>query len=284
MKKYGMMAATFVLAGLASATVYAGTWEQNTQGWWYNNGDGTWPASTWQWIDGNGDGNAECYYFDANGYCLMNRMAPDGYSVNADGAWTVNGTVQTKKVGITITNNTSTQQAKQSNVSYDTVVKAYKAYMLKKDTNKYNPIRYAIVYLDGDDIPELMYATGSYHATGVKICTYQNGKVCPLSNGDQFGGYGAIAYYPRTGYFEADDNHMGYSWDCLYLQQGANVQVVCYINYNNDQEDPSYTTEYDKFQINGADTTKANAESYMKQLVGVLTSSVFRYDEATKLK
>lgn len=104
MKKTEIIAVTLALAGLASMSAYAGTWEQNAQGWWYNNGNGTWPANTWQWIDGNGDGTAECYYFDANGYCLMNTTALDGYSVDANGAWTVNGVVQTKAVGNTTSN------------------------------------------------------------------------------------------------------------------------------------------------------------------------------------
>lgn len=51
-------------------------------------------------LDGNGDGVAECYYFDGNGYMLANTTTPDGYTVNADGAWTVNGVVQTKSVAV----------------------------------------------------------------------------------------------------------------------------------------------------------------------------------------
>jgi len=55
--------------------------------------------NSWQWLDGNGDGAAECYYFDGNGYMLANTTTPDGYMVNADGAWMENGAVQTKQVG-----------------------------------------------------------------------------------------------------------------------------------------------------------------------------------------
>ena len=39
---------------------------------------------------------AECYYFDQTGYMLSNAKTPDGYQVNADGAWVINGAVQTK--------------------------------------------------------------------------------------------------------------------------------------------------------------------------------------------
>lgn len=79
-------------------TVMASQWQQNATGWWYQNDDGTWPANGWQWIDGNSDGIAECYYFDGNGYMLSNTTTPDGYTVNADGAWTELGIVRTKAV------------------------------------------------------------------------------------------------------------------------------------------------------------------------------------------
>ena len=40
---------------------------------------------------------AECYYFAPNGYVLTNTTI-DGSEVNADGAWVVNGVVQTQTV------------------------------------------------------------------------------------------------------------------------------------------------------------------------------------------
>ena len=92
-------AAAALTALSMNTLVFAGQWKENDTGWWYDNGNGTWPSSSWQWIDGNGDGIAECYYFNKDGYCLMNGVAPDGSSVNVNGAWTVNGVVQTKNVG-----------------------------------------------------------------------------------------------------------------------------------------------------------------------------------------
>ncbi len=73
-------------------------WIQNEIGWWCaTNAEGTtWYSNGWQWVDGNKDGVSECYYFDGNGYCLMNTTTPDGYPVDANGAWIINGIVQTK--------------------------------------------------------------------------------------------------------------------------------------------------------------------------------------------
>ena len=49
----------------------------------------------WQWIDGN------CYYLDPQGQnkgaLYRNTTTPDGYAVDAEGRWVVNGAVQHKK-------------------------------------------------------------------------------------------------------------------------------------------------------------------------------------------
>ena len=49
----------------------------------------------WQWIDG------KCYYFSTvsdgkKGHLVKNTVTPDGYTVNANGEWAVNGTVITR--------------------------------------------------------------------------------------------------------------------------------------------------------------------------------------------
>ena len=56
-------------------------------------------AGQWQWQDVNGDGISECYYYDDNGTMLTNTTTPDGYTVDSNGAWVVNGVVQTQTSG-----------------------------------------------------------------------------------------------------------------------------------------------------------------------------------------
>ena len=94
-------AVTLALTAASASAAFASGWQKNDKGWWYstNADNSSWHANGWQWVDGNGDGVAECYYFDANGYCLMNTTTPDGYKVDSNGAWLVNGAVQMKKTG-----------------------------------------------------------------------------------------------------------------------------------------------------------------------------------------
>lgn len=88
----GVMAAGMAMTSFAAT----GQWKKNDTGWWWERINGNYPTNAWVWIDGNNDGKAECYYFDSIGYMLANTTTPDGYTVNADGAWTQNGVVQTQ--------------------------------------------------------------------------------------------------------------------------------------------------------------------------------------------
>lgn len=92
------MAMSFTaLAGIRMDGI-RGQWIQNNVGWWWQNSDGTNPTNEWVWLDGNEDGTAECYYFDGRGYMLSNTTTPDGYKVNANGAWVQNGSIVTKPI------------------------------------------------------------------------------------------------------------------------------------------------------------------------------------------
>ncbi|MDO5416170.1 MAG: hypothetical protein Q4F29_03130 [Lachnospiraceae bacterium] len=85
---------TLLAAGLMTAamsmTAFAGEWKLDQVGWWYQNDDGTYLKDGWSWVNGC------CYYFTPEGYCLVNTTTPDGYTVDASGAWTVDGVVQTQ--------------------------------------------------------------------------------------------------------------------------------------------------------------------------------------------
>lgn len=99
-KRVLALALTVMMAGSMSMTTLAGQWKQQVTGYHqvgyvYENSDGTYAKNGWQWIDG------KCYYFDGNGYMLSNTTTPDGYTVDASGAWLVNGVVQTQATGST---------------------------------------------------------------------------------------------------------------------------------------------------------------------------------------
>lgn len=89
-------AAVMTMAMSVTAFAHTGVWLQDDTGWWWQRQNGNYPTNQWVWIDGNGDGIVECYYFGPDGYMLANTTTPDGYTVDANGAWTVNGVVQSR--------------------------------------------------------------------------------------------------------------------------------------------------------------------------------------------
>lgn len=105
-KKLLMMTAVAAMSMTMSMTAFAGvteggtkgSWQKDATGWWWQNEDGSWANTGWYWIDGNDDGVAECYFFDGNGYMMANSVSGDGFYVNADGAWVVDGVVQTRNL------------------------------------------------------------------------------------------------------------------------------------------------------------------------------------------
>ena len=98
------MSFVFLLSGTAQADWVKG---KSKNAWWFDFGNGDYFKSSWQWIDGNQDGIAECYCFDENGWMYENTITPDGYTVNENGAWTVNNIVQTKTSDLIPKNNTN---------------------------------------------------------------------------------------------------------------------------------------------------------------------------------
>ena len=100
-----MMAAVMVVG--SSMTSFAGTWEPSGTDWKYIQDDGSYITNGWQWIDG------KSYYFDSNGIMLADTTTPDGYQVNGDGAWVVNGVVQTQD------ETTQTTNGVNHNAGYD---------------------------------------------------------------------------------------------------------------------------------------------------------------------
>lgn len=175
---------TVLLAGVMTAamsmTALAAGWQKNDTGWWYATNDaGTqWYSNGWFWIDDNNDGTAECYYFDSNGYLLVGTMTPDGYTVNADGAWTENGVVQTKAFNVNSTNASVTQE---NNSVGNTSAVTDKITGIYKTTAIYDKF--------GDEVMEMDPIENWYPVGLYEITLLSNGNISSISWNDDIGIY-----------------------------------------------------------------------------------------------
>lgn len=189
MKKFIGIAAVAAFSSIMVSSAWAGTWKQNNVGWWFDNGNGTYPASTWQWIDGNNDGIAECYYFDRAGYMLANTSTPDGYQVNASGAWVQNGVVQTKNLRA----NSQTTSSRPKLFLFD-VEPTYRTFAHKEKN---------ITVTDGETWTDTLniYPGGIFEFSNEKGYTRLRAKVAPQYSSEQnscilivYGDNGSVLY------------------------------------------------------------------------------------------
>lgn len=100
MKRWKIALAAVPMTLALAFPAFAGEWHQDMNGWWYETDDGSYYRNGWEWIDGDQDGWAECYYFNNQGYVAMRTRQVDGWEINEDGAWTVDGEVQKKYVPV----------------------------------------------------------------------------------------------------------------------------------------------------------------------------------------
>lgn len=169
MKKF---LAILIFSMAFSFPAMAGEWKQDAAGYWWQDDDGNYPSGSWKWIDGNQDGTAECYYFNENGYLLVAATTPDGYTVDANGCWVVDGIVQTQAVSADTTDQNTTAAASSTfNFENDNIAMKYVSHEL--GTDKYGKSCVIIYY----DYTNKM--AGSKSAIWTTLTTvYQNGVEC----------------------------------------------------------------------------------------------------------
>ncbi len=82
-------------------------------------------------------------------------------------------------------------------------------------------VGFALVYIDGDDIPEL-YLNGDCEATGDAVCTYKNGKVLEERLKRIWGG----SYIPGAGLVKNTNGNMGYYTTDIYSLTANGFTVI----------------------------------------------------------
>ncbi len=140
LKKFMITAISTATVLSMSITAFAGSWQQDTTGYWWQRDDGSYPAGGWEWIDDNGNGMAECYYFDPSGYCVINDVTPDGYVVDANGAWIVDGVVQMQAASASDTGSAASEEMPYKSIAdqysasfYDLSISYYGSEIIEGD-------------------------------------------------------------------------------------------------------------------------------------------------------
>lgn len=82
-KKISLVLCTISFSMFMLVTAFAGSWKQDSIGWWYQEDNGSYPQHTWKKVNGS------WYYFDSKGYMLSDSYTMDGYYLGKNGVWDV---------------------------------------------------------------------------------------------------------------------------------------------------------------------------------------------------
>ncbi len=137
---------------------------------------------------------------------------------------------------------------------------AYRNYMLEQvgNYNENSGNEFALIYIDSDDIPELVLKLGpGAHGYGYSVFVYKNGKVTEV----QYDG-NSFWYYPKHGVFAYTGSGGAFSGGTSYYKLNGTKSVVmdnCRYEYSAEYPDtPKYT-------INGIEVTQEEYESISKK-------------------
>lgn len=85
--------------------------------------------------------------------------------------------------------------------------------------------KFTLLYLDGDEIPEMAVVYGLAHAHGIYLYTYTDGEVKQVGD-SSYGQYGGVGYMEKEGIiFSGYDNH-GNLYDSVYRMDGTKTVLL----------------------------------------------------------
>lgn len=110
---------------------------------------------------------------------------------------------------------------------------------------------FSLIYLDGDDVPELIVIDGAAHACGGYVYTFEEGEVIPIGEG--YGEYGAMMYREKEGIVFHDYDAFGNVYCNVYQIEGSKETLlqswseVC--EYTVEKEELYYTYMVDGKEV-----------------------------------
>ncbi len=144
-------------------------------------------------------------------------------------------------------------------------------------------VTYALIYVDNNDIPEMLINTG-YEASGELVVTYYNGQIV-----EQYLSRIGTTYAERSGYLYTDTGHMDYyPVEITKLENGvfslvaSGIRYVSQEDYARMQADPNYpytlTCEWEGIAVTEEEFNSHIAEYYDIEQ-GKRPDSFYTYDE-----
>lgn len=126
----------------------------------------------------------------------------------------------------------------------------------KLKSDKYAHSSFSLVYIDNNDIPELVIGINDSHAAGAEVYTYVDGQIIQLSRyfesdynsgvSEVFGEFGSILYREREGLLTSQYWGMGCEYITVYRLENGRLSEA--VTLTGAEESPNTTVIY---EING---------------------------------
>lgn len=160
------------------------------------------------------------------------------FCVSCDSGQNINAIVPADTEGST----NSTELPPESDIFLDWKT-AYLDFIESRESEYDFDYRYALVYVDNDDIPEL-YAMGVCEADGDLICSYKNGCVIEQRLARMLGG----KYVERSGIVINQNGHMGQYYDNVYKLDQTGFSLILNASYS-ERYVPLENSKNDDYEI-----------------------------------
>ncbi len=151
---------------------------------------------------------------------------------------------------------------------YSSWQEGYLDYLSEVDS-EYGSNSYALIYVDNDDIPELVVDTG-VEAGGCQILSYYDGLVTVLQTNRLY-----FEYVEKEGILVNSEGHMGYYYDYIYLLKNGIWKQTFNGNYYEfaDDTDPQYDETTGRYitlhyEIDGVETDEKTYLEKFSQAYG----------------
>lgn len=134
------------------------------------------------------------------------------------------------------------------------VLEGYAAFLTEyepQQENEQQPPRFALLFLDGDDVPELIVIEGTAHAQGASVYMFQKRQTISVGT---YGEYGAMCYREKEGILFDDYDTQGDIFSRVYqIKENQAVLLQSYDSieppYSEKGEEAQYTYHVDGKEV-----------------------------------
>jgi len=119
------------------------------------------------------------------------------------------------------------------------VLEGYGAFLTEyaaeqKEEGGEEPVAFALIYLDGDDVPELVVMDGNAHLCDVFVYRFEEGRTVPVGT---YGQYGTLFYREKEGIVFDSFDSFGDTYDYIYQIEGSRETLLHSLSERNLTED-----------------------------------------------